>query len=343
MALPSRDPMKNRDLDERFYVFSDKGEDKETTPSDEGDSIYDLTEAILTDEERSAKNALTQLWDLKNRVEDPTSINTIDTLIAHYQRKIDLMRSREKRIRSISDDSRELLFEKMKSENELKAIKTGISKCRAGIETLQTKLLELEKKETELAAVTEKITRELNNNNNEVINGLCSVVLSKVDAETAKNPKESFPVPSDIFNRDGSEEERAPFPISKVTTKEGLIVSQYYMDRMQPNTSRFIINSRFFAKKLTALYQNVHSKSVKTELILSIRDMLKRLMEHELPTAFETSLNELMNPQKLHLLEKAIVTADTFLIKEFSDKLNSKIEALGDNYFHLLKEQMERV
>lgn len=344
MGAQPKDPYSGKSLDERFYAFNENALPKES-PRSESDTIYDLTESILSDEESSAKNALSQLWDLKNQVDSDQAIKTVDTLIEHYQNKIDLMRSKEKRIRTISEDSRELLYEKMKSEKELKAVKAGILKCKAGIETLQGKLSELESKEKNLAETHTQITLELENNNSEVINGLYSVVLSK----EKKNSSLSDPQSSSSSSKDNSENQlnvalkkRTPFPLSNVTTKEGLIVSKYYMNDAPPQTKKLIVNSLFFGEKLLLLMNTIHSKSVKTELILSIRDMLKRIADNTIPTAFETSLNELMNPQRLHQLERAIVTGDTFLIKEFSDRLQSKLSALGENYYTLLAEQMNR-
>lgn len=341
MTAQQRDPYSGHNIDERFYVFNEKTQ-KQENESPGSDTIYDLTESILSDEEANAKNALSQLWDLKNRVESENAINTIETLIEHYQNKIDLMRSKEKRIRTISEDSRELLYEKMKSEKELKAVKAGILKCKAGIETLQAKLEELEAKESELSLFSHQIHTELSNNNSEVINGLYEVVLSRSEtAATNTVRSEDANTIEDIpsFVRSPFEE-FPPFPISKVTTKDGLIVSQYYMDKAQPETSRFIVHSNFFADKVERLLPSIHSKSVKTELILSIRDILKRTSEGN--AYFEISLNEIINPHRLHDLERAVVSSDTYVIKEFSDKLRSKINALGDNHRTLLEEQMYR-
>lgn len=344
MVAQPRDPYSGKTLDERFYAFNEKAIQQQENRN-ESDTIYDLTESILSDEESSAKNALSQLWDLKNQVESEQAVRTIDTLIEHYQNKIDLMRSKEKRIRTISEDSRELLFEKLKSEKELKAVKAGILKCKAGIETLQMKLSELESKEHELVAVHNQISVELENNNSEVINGLYAVVLSRNENHN-KNTDESDSLISGKLDENlpaAAKKQQSPFPLSNVTTKEGLLVSQYYMNTVQPQTTKFIVNSRFFGAKLLSLIDTIHSKSVKTELILSIRDMLKRVTDINVNTAFELSLNEIMNPQKLHQLERAIVTSDTFFIKEFSDRLNSKLDALSDNYYKLLIEQMSRV
>lgn len=344
MVAQPRDPYSGKSLDERFYAFNENAVKPEQNKT-ESDTIYDLTESILSDEESSAKNALSQLWDLKNQVESEQAVKTIDTLIDHYQNKIDLMRSKEKRIRTISEDSRELLYEKMKSEKELKAVQSGILKCKAGIETLQMKLGELEAKEHELSDVHKQLTVELENNNSEVINGLYAVVLSRNEqyGHPLKDNESKNDIEDIVVQPIVADEPRSPFPLSKVTTKEGLLVSQYYMNQPQPTTTRLIVNSTFFGKKLQALSNSIHSKSVKTELILSIRDMLKRVSENTIETAFELSLNEIMNPQKLHTLERAIVIADTFHIKEFSDRLQSKLAALGENYYTLLIEQMNRV
>lgn len=350
MAAQPRDNFKGRDLDERFYAFDEKSakkiEDENNQP--EAESIYDLTESLLSDEESSAKNALNQLWDLKNRVESDKSMLTVDTLIEHFQNKIDLMRSKEKRIRTISESSRELLYEKMRSEKELKAVKSGILKCKAGIETLQMKLLELEQKESELSNSHERITSDLESNNTEVLSGLYEVVLSR-NTQLEKSIDPQDPIIEDTIPEVSApttgyylDEEYTPYPISKVTTKDGLIVSQYYMNKPQPETNKFIVNSRFFSQKISRLQDKVQSKSVKTELILSIRDMLKRTEDQDIDVSFEISLNEIMNPMRLHELEKAIVTADSFFIREFNDKLSSKLLALNDNYFTLLTEQMER-
>ncbi len=326
-----------------FLKFSPEEEAEER----EIESIYDLTESILEDEEESAKNALSQLWDLKNNLDSEQSTQTVDLLISYYQSKIDMLRSRERKIRSISEDSRELLKEKIRGDRELKTVKNSVEKCKQGIVVLERKLKELEVKEAELTLITRQVTTELTANNTEVINGLYEVILARND--DSPNPLPVLTPCNDINMMADIDPEfspeplklKSPFPVTKVQTKDGTTIAQYYTGKTIYGTQRMIFNSFFFAEKLRKKIPHLFSVDTRTELLLAIRDALHKIEKNPDAVQFETSCNELINPAKLLQLERALTENNSADYTEFSDRLTSKITALGKNYCRLLIEQMQ--
>ncbi len=142
------------------------------------ESMYDIAESLLVGEGSNAKDALQQLWGLKKSLSSPQGIATVDLLINFYQEKVDLLRAREDRIRQIAKDSRELLEDKRKRDSELANVKQDLKNLRTQIEELEAKQKSLEIKEQELEIIDNQLSRELETNDSEVINGLYEIILA---------------------------------------------------------------------------------------------------------------------------------------------------------------------
>lgn len=144
------------------------------------ENMCDIAEKLLQGEKDNAKIALEQLWNLKkNLLTDSNS--TVDLLINFYQDKMDLLRNKEEHIRKISRDSRNLLEEKRKRDEEFASIKQQLVECNDELRELTSKLEKLKTKEQELLLIEQQLKKELNTNENEIVNGLYEIIITQTE------------------------------------------------------------------------------------------------------------------------------------------------------------------
>jgi hypothetical protein len=153
------------------------------------ENTYDVADRLLRAESDNAKAALEHLWTLKKTMQNQSEVSTIDLLIQYYQRKMDVVRSKEEHIRKISKDSRNLLEEKRKRDAEIATIRQETADCSAALKELNDKLEKLTVKEQELTLIDTQLKKELLVNENEIINGLYEIILSQQEND---NPVDSF-------------------------------------------------------------------------------------------------------------------------------------------------------
>jgi hypothetical protein len=146
------------------------------------ENMCDITEKLLHGEKENAKTALEHLWNLKKNLFSQT-VGTIDMVISFYQDKIDILRNKEEHIKKISKDSRNLLEEKRKRDEEIVSVKQQIEDCSREYQELTTKLNKLQIKEQELLLIDGQLKKELNTNENELVNGLYEIILSQQERE----------------------------------------------------------------------------------------------------------------------------------------------------------------
>jgi hypothetical protein len=162
----------------RFYsILLDAG------ASAVSENTYDIAERLLRGETDNAKAALEHLWSLKKTMLNENEISTIDLLIRYYQKKMDVVRNKEEHIRKVSKDSRGLLEDKHNRDSEIATVKKGIADCSTELRDLTAKLDTLKIKEQELLLIETQLTKELELNENEIINGLYEIILSQQEGE----------------------------------------------------------------------------------------------------------------------------------------------------------------
>jgi hypothetical protein len=161
----------------------------DASASSVSENTYDIAERLLRGETDNARAALEHLWSLKKTMRNENEISTVDLLIQYYQKKMDVVRSKEEHIKRVSKDSRGLLEEKQKRDSELSALKKEIADCTNQLAELKAKLERLRIKEQELALADVHAKKELEVNENEIVSGLYEIILSQVAGE---NPVEKF-------------------------------------------------------------------------------------------------------------------------------------------------------
>ncbi len=153
------------------------------------ENTYDIAERLLRGETDNAKAALEHLWSLKKTMLNENEISTIDLLIQYYQKKMDVVRNKEEHIKKISKDSRGLLEDKRKRDSEIATVKQEISDCSTELRELTARLDKLKIKEQELTLIETQLKKELELNENEIINGLYEIILSQ---QEGGGPVEQF-------------------------------------------------------------------------------------------------------------------------------------------------------
>jgi hypothetical protein len=154
------------------------------------ENTYDIAERLLRGETDNAKAALEHLWSLKKTMQQENGeATTIDMLIQYYQKKMDVVRTKEEFIKKISRDSRTLLEDKRSRDSEIATIKQEISDCTTEVAELSAKLEKLKVKEQELTLIDSQLRKELLVNENEIINGLYEIILSQ---QENSNPVAEF-------------------------------------------------------------------------------------------------------------------------------------------------------
>lgn len=142
------------------------------------ENMCDIAEKLLVGEKENAKIALEQLWNLKKNLLTENT-GTIDLLINFYQSKMDVLRNKEERIKKVSRDSRTLIEEKRKRDEEIANVKQQIGDCAKELDELTSKLETLKTKEQELILIDTQLKKELNTNENEIVNGLYEIILTQ--------------------------------------------------------------------------------------------------------------------------------------------------------------------
>ncbi|MBN1600615.1 MAG: hypothetical protein JW915_03350 [Chitinispirillaceae bacterium] len=140
------------------------------------ENMCDITEKLLIREKDNAKTALDHLWNLKKNLFKEKN-GTIDLLINFYQDKMDVLRNKEEHLKKISRDSRNLLEERRKHDEEIANVKQQVQECTKELNELNAKLDKLKTREQELQLIDMQLGKELNNNENEILNGLYEIIL----------------------------------------------------------------------------------------------------------------------------------------------------------------------
>lgn len=332
------------------------------------ENMCDIAEKLLLGEKENAKVALDQLWNLKKNLTSESS-KTLDLLIDHYQEKMDILRTKEERIKKVSMDSRNLLEEKRKRDEDAALIQQQILDCTKELELLNTKLETLKTKEQELLLIEKQLKTELDKNENEIVNGLYEIILSQKNGIEQPEPPEQIAANSDVD--DVAEElnlqaelykepslvqsenfevtkkivEPPVFPKSVVKTTKGRIIGEYYYDsKVDKNDRHYILNSRFFCEHLSdsiKLLRQRFNLAVYSEAVQMIQDAHSRISENS-KLHFENSTNEVLNEKTLMKLCEDSKNRLIDEMERFCNRLNAKIEILGVNYNAMLIEQMKR-
>lgn len=159
------------------------------------ENMCDIAEKLLAGEKENAKAALEHLWHLKKNLFSKKN-GTVDLLISHYQEKVDLLEAKEERLRKVGLDSRSLLEEKRKKDEEAATVKQLAADCSRELSELTEKLEKLRTKEQELELIGHQISEELSRNENEIVNGLYEIILpsqtvASSDSEPVRAPEAS--------------------------------------------------------------------------------------------------------------------------------------------------------
>ena len=298
------------------------------------ENMCDIADKLLLNEKENAKIALDQLWNLKKNLTSESS-KTLDLLINYYQEKMDILRTKEEQIKKVSMDSRNLLEEKRRRDEEVASIKQQILDCTKELELLNSKLETLKTKEQELLLIEKQLKCELDNNENEIVNGLYEIILSQknelgqseceINEEPApdyenrdNNAKKEFDSPqveykepqfiqSEISDNSGITKkiiEPPVFPKSVVKTTKGRIIGEYYYDNtVYKNKRHYVFNSRFFCEHLSnniKLLRQRFNQTVYSEIVQMIQDAYKRVSEND-KLHFEIATNEVLNEKSLKL------------------------------------------
>ena len=145
------------------------------------ESTHDIAEKLLKGEKDSSKLALDQLWTLKKTLSDESADETLEQIICYYQEKIDVLREKEEAIKKVSRDTRALIEEKRKKDEEMTIVKSQISGYTRDLKEINVKLEILKKREDELAVAGEQLKQEISVNESKMVNGLSEVILSHPD------------------------------------------------------------------------------------------------------------------------------------------------------------------
>ncbi|MFP4162367.1 MAG: hypothetical protein ACLFQB_00575 [Chitinispirillaceae bacterium] len=340
------------------------------------EGMYDIAEKLLHSEKDNAKLALDQLWALKKSLLHQDACGTIDLLIDYYQEKIDVLREKEENIKKVSKDTRSLIEDKRKKDEEIASVKTQISDCTRELKELQAKLETLRKREEELQFIGQQLSKEIGTNESDMVNGLYEIILRpseqpepeniETTSSTAVIPKEQLA--EDVDKEDISETEQRSkysedlidsesaepelqipepvvYPKSVVKTTGGKVIGEYFYDgEVYKNERHYIYNSRFFSEKLCAGVKILNlkfSQTLHSELMQMVEDVCKRVKDSS-RIHFEVSTNEILNEKNLKQLLQDFKHKTFEEVEKFGLRLKAKIDALGTNYGVMLQEQMQR-
>jgi len=140
------------------------------------ENMCDIAVKLLQMEKDNARSALDQLMRLRNNLFS-TANPTIDLLITFYEDKLGVLREKEERLKKVSLDSRSLLEDKRRRDEEIATVKQQVVECSKEMDELGRKLEKLKIREQELTLIEHQLREELNRNENEIINGLYEIIL----------------------------------------------------------------------------------------------------------------------------------------------------------------------
>ncbi|MCL2219510.1 MAG: hypothetical protein FWC23_09850 [Chitinispirillia bacterium] len=153
------------------------------------ESMHDVAENLLKGEKDNAKLALDQLWALKKTLSDAGADDTLELLITYYQEKINALRQKEETIKKVSKDTRNLIEEKRKKDEELTLVKSHITTCTRDLKDLNERLGSLKKQEEELTFVERHLKAEISKNETQIVNGLYEIILRQPELEEHKGAR----------------------------------------------------------------------------------------------------------------------------------------------------------
>jgi hypothetical protein len=153
------------------------------------ESMHDVAEKLLKGEKDNAKLALDQLWTLTKTLTGDRSDEALDSLISHYQDKINALREREENIKKVSKETRALIDEKRTTDEELAAVKSQITACAREQEELGAKLELLRRREGDLSRAESRLKKEISVNETQIVSGLHDIILRRSE-RAASDPKD---------------------------------------------------------------------------------------------------------------------------------------------------------
>ena len=159
------------------------------------ENMHDIAEKLLKGEKDNSKLALDQLWTLKKTLIDPNTDDTVECMIAYYQDKIDVLREREEAIKKASKETRALIEEKMRKDEELALVKSQIISCADDLKALHSKLETLKKREAELVFAEQRLRREISVNENHIVSGLHDIILHRPEQDEEAYEENDAAVP----------------------------------------------------------------------------------------------------------------------------------------------------
>jgi hypothetical protein len=359
------------------------------------ENMCDIAEKLLQGEKENAKSALDQLLKMKKNLFSGTN-TTIDLLITFYQEKMGVLKDREEHLKKMSLDSRSLLEDKRKKDEEFATVKQQAADCKKELDELTVKFEQLKIREQELTLIEHQLREELNRNENEIVNGLYEIILPQTDivqepvveeitvaavnneasvVEALENKPAAAPqsdtktitavfeppvlvsakkimdsegekdLKPDGENEEPSEDDITTFPKSVVKTNSGKIIGEYYYNnKVYKNERHYIFNSQFFAEELLKYARMLIKKfemNDYNDLMQMVQDTYKRVNENK-QLHFEVATNEILNEKTLKRLWQDSKLRSIDEIERFGVRLKAKIDALGNNYVSMLKEQMQR-
>jgi hypothetical protein len=342
--MPIIDSNKSNSVIETTANLSDAVSNYSVVARDISGDVYEIAETLLTGEKLNAKEALQQLWNLKKGLDSKEGVKTVDMLIAFYQEKIDLLRTKENRIKESARESSKLLKEKSSHKIELAEIKSKSKILTAQLVETNIKLEIVQRREQELELLELKISKELAFNDSNVLNGLSEIILLN-DDKIISNPESIVKKSSDkveIPAPEKSIKQISTFPVSIVKNGKGEAVVVYYYDPSSP-TKQYICNSKYFNQKLKTLLPSLKRHDTVSAVTQMIRDIIRRSSGDRGRICFENSVNEIFNIDSLQKLMKDIVGSNESEVKLFLQKLDAKLTSLGDNYLEMLEEQFKNI
>jgi len=148
------------------------------------ENMCDIAEKLLQMEKENSRNALDQLTRLKSNLFSGTN-PTIDLLITFYEDKMGILGEKEEHLKKVSLDSRSLLEDKRRKDEEIATVKQQVAECSKELDSLTRKLDSLKIREQELTLIEHQLREELNRNENEIVNGLYEIILRQEDVPEA--------------------------------------------------------------------------------------------------------------------------------------------------------------
>ncbi len=188
-----------------------------------------------------------------------------------------------------------------------------------------------------------------------------NIPVQKPEIESVKTPEISEPVkPSkdaDIISKEISSDKPAfekveksvnsVFPKSVVKTNTGNVIGEYYYDAsIEKEKRHYILNGKFFVEQIYFGIEMIKRGTTDAigypQLLQIATDGLDRVEKSDI-IHFEVSTNEILNAKTVSGLIVDLRKRDLEEVTKFINRYTAKIEALGNNYDRMLKEQMKRV